>query len=471
MNATALSWWDRTRRWTALAMLCASLLAGCESSAPPPPNIVLILVDQLRKDTADQHLAGVNRLAERGIVAHDMRTPAPWTYPSVISLMSGLYPQQHGANGHLTEQTLTTFDASLPLLPRLLRDQGYATAGFVTNPFFQTFNAFHEGFDHYDISFIGDQANFVGLRTVWTERMFANSVNDAVTKYFDSTPVSGPEFTYVHYIDAHGPWGGAPFISDDLLDKVGMLSVIRAHPEWTEEELAKSLAWDDQKERLFYETSVRYLDTKIVELYQQALARYDGNLVFIVTSDHGRVLGDDASVGAGAPWREQKRSLHDFNLQIPFMILPSRVVTERIDIAVPTSNIDVAPTLLTWAGVAPAVTLPGVDLLPRRTRAFARDDRTLYAEVSAFGYKSDAALLRGRKFVRWFDVKSGNVERRRIFDLDRDSREVSPIAADFEAGQRLLDAFVNLETIKFEGTFKPIPDDVQRRLRSLGYLK
>jgi hypothetical protein len=126
---------------------------------------------------------------------------------------------------------------------------------------------------------------------------------------------------------------------------------------------------------------------------------------------------------------------------------------------------------LNWAGVAPAVKLPGVDLLPRRTRAFAKDDRTLYAEMSAFGYRSDAALLRGRKFVRWFDVNSGDVQRRRIFDLDRDPREVSPITADFAAGRRLLDAFVTLQGIKFVGTFTPIPDDVRRRLRSLGYLK
>ena len=39
---------------------------------------------------------------------------APWTYPAVVSLLSGLYPQQHGADGHPSEQLLSRIDPELP---------------------------------------------------------------------------------------------------------------------------------------------------------------------------------------------------------------------------------------------------------------------------------------------------------------------------------------------------------------------
>ena len=58
-------------------------------------------------------------LAERGIVFANARSVAPWTYPSVVSLFSGLYPQQHGADGHQDGKLLTTFSADVPLLPQL----------------------------------------------------------------------------------------------------------------------------------------------------------------------------------------------------------------------------------------------------------------------------------------------------------------------------------------------------------------
>ena len=86
-------------------------------------------------------------------------------------------------------------------------------AGFVTNPFLHTWNAFHSGFEHFDASFVGSQGNRRGFgRAVWKpDRMFADSVNQTIREHFDARLVEGPEFTYVHYIDVHGPWKGAPF--------------------------------------------------------------------------------------------------------------------------------------------------------------------------------------------------------------------------------------------------------------------
>src|SRR5439155_6211224 len=55
---------------TSVVVLCVLLVSGCQSRAARP-SIVLILIDQLRKDTSDQVLTEVNRLAARRTVAHN----------------------------------------------------------------------------------------------------------------------------------------------------------------------------------------------------------------------------------------------------------------------------------------------------------------------------------------------------------------------------------------------------------------
>src|SRR5262245_4816407 len=136
---------SRLARIAPLALVAA--LAGCGGS--PRPTVVVVLVDQLRKDAADRWLSETRALAESGVRFEELRSAAPWTYPSVISLVSGLYPQQHGADGDESGQRLTVFSPEVPLLPRTLRAAGYHTAGFVTNPFLHEWNPFHEAFDHY----------------------------------------------------------------------------------------------------------------------------------------------------------------------------------------------------------------------------------------------------------------------------------------------------------------------------------
>ena len=97
----------------------AATAVGCKtwrSAATTAPSIVCVLIDQLRKDAVDRWAPRLSALSRRGVRFEQMRSAAPWTYPSVLSLMSGLYPQQHGASGSLRDKTLTTFSPDVPLV-------------------------------------------------------------------------------------------------------------------------------------------------------------------------------------------------------------------------------------------------------------------------------------------------------------------------------------------------------------------
>ena len=87
-----------------IAALCALALFGCggRSRASKGHDVLLLLVDTLRAD----HLGlygyprptspELDRFAASATVFLDVLAPAPWTLPSVGSLMTATYASVHG---------------------------------------------------------------------------------------------------------------------------------------------------------------------------------------------------------------------------------------------------------------------------------------------------------------------------------------------------------------------------------------
>jgi arylsulfatase A-like enzyme len=420
----------------AAALLLVPLVGGC-AERDPRPSVVLVLIDQLRDDFSRQFLTGVNALARDGVAFEQMRSAAPWTYPSVVSLLSGLHPQQHGAQGHPRDASFARFDADVPLLQKQLSEAGYATAAFVTNPYLLRWNGFHEGFEHFDDHFVSVEPLPDGaIEGVWDPRaMFADSVNAAVERHFAGREPSRPEFTYVHYIDVHGPWEGAPF-----------------PPTYTD--------------------AIRFVDRHVVALHRFFLERYDGNVLFFVTSDHGRAFEDDETVGDGPRWRIDKHSVHDFNLRVPFLVLPSRLVAQPRRIAGAAGHVDFVPTLLDWLGEARTVQRPGASLLSAIRDGTPIDpSHESYARQWSFGAFNDALVIGDRKYVRHFQGPAGMPSLRRIFDLAEDPREVRSLGDRFGAVALRLREASGDGGFAFESRFEPVPQEVEEPLRALGYLE
>jgi hypothetical protein len=100
-----------------IVLLLASI-SGCgPGEAPGPPNVLLISVDTLRAD----HLGcygyerdtspGFDRLARDGVVFENAMSTCPWTLPSHTSLLTGLYPAEHGV-----QEDTTTLGSDVPTL-------------------------------------------------------------------------------------------------------------------------------------------------------------------------------------------------------------------------------------------------------------------------------------------------------------------------------------------------------------------
>jgi arylsulfatase A-like enzyme len=114
-------------RFTVLGciLLCAELEA-----APPPerPNIIFILMDDLRWDEMDYSFVkvpNIQRIARDGVRFTNAFVTTPLCSPSRASFLTGQYAHKHGITDN-TDRSKRSHE--LQTFPRLLHDAGYETA-------------------------------------------------------------------------------------------------------------------------------------------------------------------------------------------------------------------------------------------------------------------------------------------------------------------------------------------------------
>jgi len=119
-------------------------------------NVVLIGIDTMRSDHAclagtrephDCRTPNLCRLAARGTVFPDAISQAPWTLPAFASIVTGRYPEEHGATAiyGVLGETQTT-------LAEILRSEGYETRAAVSHLFVDSAHGFAQGFGDFDES-------------------------------------------------------------------------------------------------------------------------------------------------------------------------------------------------------------------------------------------------------------------------------------------------------------------------------
>src|SRR5688572_11435097 len=129
----------RRRLWARLvaAALLVFAALGCDRprDSVRPRHLVLITVDTLRADHMSLYgyprptTPRLDALARQGVVFERAIAQWPKTGSSLASLFSGRYPQTTG----LTHDASVRLPEELRLLPEVLRDNGFATVGVVTN--------------------------------------------------------------------------------------------------------------------------------------------------------------------------------------------------------------------------------------------------------------------------------------------------------------------------------------------------
>ena len=121
-------------------------------------NVLLIVFDTLRKDVLEVYggeakTPNLKGLAEDSMVYENAVSPAPWTYPSHVSILTGLYPSEHRVHETFDVKLygLNKFHEQLAAerMPEFFHRIGYTTEGISNNIMVSPQMLFDRGFDSF----------------------------------------------------------------------------------------------------------------------------------------------------------------------------------------------------------------------------------------------------------------------------------------------------------------------------------
>lgn len=495
-SATMALVWQMRQRWSATRLLIAFalvLLIGAlaapvgarragtvQASANPsgrtPERIILITVDTLRADALSAYrtdaprTAAIDRLAGDGVVFEHAVAPAPWTLPSLVSIVTGLLPAAHRATGFTS-----TVSPNITTLAEYLRDRGYQTAAVVHNDLLNPKNGLSEGFTEYVAlheQWFGDSLGMKALQTVapaWFPPLSWPSNDDqtaVVTDWLESNRDRN-FFLWVHYFDPHAPY--APPRDYRVTEPLPEIGASFDGPKMAMQGFFVPSVAERQAIRGLYDGEVRYIDANIGRLIAtlERLRLYDGSLI-VFTSDHGEEFWEHGHAGHG-------HSLYDELLRVPLIVkLPGSTQRGRSDVAVSTAS--VTPTILDASRVRydeGNMSVPS--LLPLIDRTGDYRAGPIVSNAQILFDRKEAVLFDGFKYI------VSDVDRKeQLFDLKADAAEQHSLAATatdrIEAARRLLDqqaahAAGIRKRLRIDETALPADEDTVRRLRTLGYLR
>jgi len=357
--------------WSGSASV-ALLLGACGTSVEPTqepaprPHIFLISIDTLRQDHVGLYgyerdtTPVIDELARSSMVFERAYTTASYTLIAHMSMLTGLYPRQHGV---LTPRSVLS--EQVPTLAERLREVGYYTMGFHFPGWLDPNYGFGRGYDHYEshrTAEIAEQHLFAAL---------------------DKAPKDKPLFCFIHLFDVHNVAlvreqealyePPAPFDQWFVKDAHEQIAGMKARWIWKKDGSAVN---PSQHEAIvgMYDGGIRYVDTKLGEWIEDFRARglFEDSL-FVVTSDHGEGLHQRTNTYGGHGGVFEEGLVVPFLVRFPGGHLGGEHVSE------PVSHVDLLPTLLTALGLSSDERLPGFSLLEGRP-----EGEPLFAERPGF---------------------------------------------------------------------------------------
>src|SRR5687767_5072914 len=206
------------KRWLVVVGIVIAAVAGTllflrvpgsdiRSSSPGAlrqANVLLVTLDTTRADRigaygyAKAQTPNLDTLAREGVLFEHCITPTAYTLPSHSTIMTGLYPPQHGVrlNGD------AALSDSNQTLAERLSAKGYRTGAFAGAFVLDGRWGLAQGFTLYDDEFqLGKDQRLDLART----QRPANQVVDAALKWLQQESAQ-PFFAWVHLYDAHVPY-------------------------------------------------------------------------------------------------------------------------------------------------------------------------------------------------------------------------------------------------------------------------
>jgi N-acetylglucosamine-6-sulfatase len=440
----------------AAALFSPSTAMAADSPAPRP-NVVMILIDDLRWD--ELGCAGhpyvktpaVDRLANEGWFFENAFTVAPLCSPSRASFLTGLYPRRHGIVDNVDRSPLSH---QLVTWPRLLHDAGYET-GWVGKWHMGVDDSPRPGFDDWlsvkgQGRYVDPQLNDNGrvvagkgyVTDIFTDRAVAflkkprekpfclylshKAVHPDLEQRADGSIVNALATNFVPAERHARLYEGVtiprrPNCDDTLVGKPALQRKIDDLPP-----LGKATATTDReilgRQRMFaaVDEGIGRILSTLDELGKA------GNTIVVFTSDHGYFYGEH-----GLSY--ERRLAYEEAIRIPLIIRYPAVMKSRRREPAAMLSIDVGPTILEFCGLkfpeqvdgySFAELLQGRPIYSRYPFLVEHSSDAVFARMRGMGY--DALRTAHYKLIRYRELTGAD----ELYDLRRDPLELKNVIDD-----------------------------------------
>lgn len=425
------------RKWLIRAIAYLAVLAGAGIAlrqyvfVPAPLNVLLVTFDTTRAD----HLGcygysgaltpALDALAARGTLFERAYAPAPLTLPSHASMLTGLYPPEHGLHANGQNQLAD----GIPTLAEILSNAGYQTGAFVGAFVLDSKFGLDRGFGTYNDE-LGD-AQGHGASDASHRWRDGQQVVDAALAWLKGRRQQ-PFFCWVHLYDAHYPY-------DPHRDV--FLRQFDGRP---------------------YDAEIAYIDLQLKRLTK--FLNHEGhekNTLIVVAGDHGEGLGEHGE-------KTHSMMLYNSTMRVPLIVWNPASVAPGARVAAPVSLVDMFPTILECVG----------QIVPGRIsgRSFSQalngqniDPRMCYGETEQPFFEAGWSPLWSITTANWKYIRTPRTE---LYDLARDPGETHNLATDQPARVRAMDLELTELLRGMKSNQAPaakLSPTEERALTSLGY--
>lgn len=351
--------------------LSPSAYSQTEPTDSSPPNIVFVLTDDQRFDAIgalDPNIdtPNMDRMLNEGAHFQNAFVTTSLCSPSRATLLTGQYMHSHGVVDN------NKVDIShLEFFPERLQTVGYQTAfigkwhmgahGDDPQPGFDHWVSF-KGQGHYRPINNGQQSwlNVNGARVAQTGYI-TDELTDYAMTWLDSVDQDAPFLLYLSHKAVHADFIPAERHQDQYADRLPDLPASAADtaenrdgkPMWVHNQRN---SWhgvdfpyhsdlDIREYRRAYNRSLSAVDESLGEILAWLDAQgLKENTIVILMGDNGFMFGEHGLI--------DKRNAYEESMRVPLIMYAPTKIAPGLKIDEVVANLDIAPTMLEWAGLA-----------------------------------------------------------------------------------------------------------------------
>jgi len=363
-----------------VASVMSLLVSGklCSQNQDARPNIIFFLTDDQRFDAAGYagnkilHTPTMDSLARVGVQFRNCFASTPISAASRASLLTGMYERTHGYTFGTPPLSAEFANISYP---KLLHDAGYFTGYFAKLGVNIADNAQKTWFDRID----GYES-----RNYWrknqkdtTQRQYLSDyTTDQAIDFIRNAPSDKPFCLSIGFNAPHAedknkaqyiwaPDENALYADDNIppypLSEERYFEMLPEFVRTSESRTRWGWRFDNPEkyQRMVkgYYRMISGVDRAMGNILQEIRARgLEKNTIIVFMSDNGYFIGDR---GLADKWL-----LYDVSLRVPLVVVDPRKPSTVKTCTQMALNIDIAPTILDYAGIKPPKSMQGKSLKP-----------------------------------------------------------------------------------------------------------